>query len=723
MHSLLLFLLACGEKETDTETTNMEPAAEAGSEPDCMVGTNPDDMDCDGYSEADGDCDDSTALVYPGAQEIPYDGRDNDCAGDGDLNDVDGDGYIGVNAEGGDDCDDTNPEAYPGAPEICYDGIDQDCAGDVELENNNDCDGDGYIGRGSDATDCNDEDPNSHPDAEEIWYDGLDNNCDGWDDFDKDMDGDPIAEIDVDGDGVIDATWDAGNDGFLEYEGGTDCDDEDNLTSGVFPERWDGKDRDCDGIIDSLVTDDTEMQFDATYEGVEGGVGMSAAFIGDITGDGIAEVAIGAPYSNFTVVTDPDSGAQTREGHTGAIYIVDPTNPDTVEPAQLVNISGGSGSYLGWDMTNMGDLDGGGEPDLLVGAPAQSKTFLYRGEDFSSGAMLLLADAHANVTGVGFAGMDVANIGDINGDGKAEAAVGGSGLLSNILYTSDAAWVGVWDGDSLGQGGAQGYSDALFTVDSSSGTTTGGDTIGGADLDADGIPDMVVASAVTSFGRISLVSGVDIAQGGAVAHADLPSVTGNSGEDFGRHSALAEDIDGDGYAEIVVSAGAATSNPSDGNSYDLGGVVYIIDGHDFVDGEDAEDVAYINIQGTVISAGLQVIDQLGDHNNDGLTDVVVSAINEDYVTNSIECVTYYFDATAINGGGSFDMTAAQSEIHSNRYNNDLFGYFGTVGDYDSDGDDDLIIGGPRSDFSIGSTINFDSSYGLGHLYVFESEFQ
>ena len=47
-----------------------------------------------------------------------------------------------------------------------------------------------------------DTDATVNPDAEEIWYNGIDNIVMN-DDFDQDGDGDPIAEIDVDGDGVI----------------------------------------------------------------------------------------------------------------------------------------------------------------------------------------------------------------------------------------------------------------------------------------------------------------------------------------------------------------------------------------------------------------------------------------------------------------------------------------------------------------------------------------
>jgi len=72
-------------------------------------------------SDADGDCDDQDASVYPGAEEVLYDGIDQDCDGF-DLDDVDGDG-----ATGPEDCDDTDPERYPNAKDVPGDGIDQDC--------------------------------------------------------------------------------------------------------------------------------------------------------------------------------------------------------------------------------------------------------------------------------------------------------------------------------------------------------------------------------------------------------------------------------------------------------------------------------------------------------------------------------------------------------------------------------------------------------------------
>ena len=64
----------------------------------CLV----DDMDQDGVSEADGDCDDADPTVGPRRSELPYNGKDDDCNPETSDDDVDRDGYLG-RAVGGDD--------------------------------------------------------------------------------------------------------------------------------------------------------------------------------------------------------------------------------------------------------------------------------------------------------------------------------------------------------------------------------------------------------------------------------------------------------------------------------------------------------------------------------------------------------------------------------------------------------------------------------------------
>jgi len=140
-------------------------------EVECLPGEST-DIDGDGYTGDDGDCDDLNASIHPGATEVPYDGIDNDCVG-GDLIDVDDDGLVAARTGGG-DCDDEDPEV--GGPVLWYADFDGDGYGDALTTFTSCRQPPGYT---TDATDCDDGDAGVNPDAEDAVCDGIDNNCDG----------------------------------------------------------------------------------------------------------------------------------------------------------------------------------------------------------------------------------------------------------------------------------------------------------------------------------------------------------------------------------------------------------------------------------------------------------------------------------------------------------------------------------------------------------------
>ena len=180
--------------------------------------TTEDDVDGDGYTVADGDCDDADATVHPGAAE-QCDDVDHDC--DGEVHDDDdGDGHDIC-----DDCDDAAAGIHPGATELCN-GLDDDCDGTVSGEE--DADADAFrLCHG----DCDDSDPTINPGVDDTPYDGVDNDCDGAD------------LLDADGDGY---EWDG--------IGGEDCDDAEATTfPGAHESPGDSVDSNCDGLDDPVL--------------------------------------------------------------------------------------------------------------------------------------------------------------------------------------------------------------------------------------------------------------------------------------------------------------------------------------------------------------------------------------------------------------------------------------------------------------------------------------
>ena len=215
---------------------------QTGCDATCGVEANAPDLDNDGYSAIDGDCDDNDGTVYPNAMELP-DGVDNDCdniTDEGTINyDDDNDGFTETNG----DCDDTDISIYPGATDAWYDGVDSDCAGNSDYDQ----DGDGEDFDQYNGTDCDDNDNTAYANAVEL-ADNVDNDCDGTIDEDT-------------------VNYDDDNDGFAEIAG--DCDDNNpNINPNAIDDQGDGIDDNCDGMPDeALVVED--LDFDGVYTPVD----------------------------------------------------------------------------------------------------------------------------------------------------------------------------------------------------------------------------------------------------------------------------------------------------------------------------------------------------------------------------------------------------------------------------------------------------------------------
>ena len=202
-----------------------------------------------------GDCDDNDASVNPGATEVPYNDKDDDCNPATLDDDLDEDGYPIAT-----DCDDTDPDVNPGATEVCN-GIDDDCDTLIDegvtttyyRDYDSDTYGDpsvtteaceqpeGYV---LNNTDCDDTDPDVNPGATEVPYNDKDDDCNPAT-LDDDLDQDT-------------------------YGIATDCDDNDvSVNPGATEVPYNGKDDDCnpatpDAVYDLTMATDPEAGGTAT---------------------------------------------------------------------------------------------------------------------------------------------------------------------------------------------------------------------------------------------------------------------------------------------------------------------------------------------------------------------------------------------------------------------------------------------------------------------------
>ncbi|MCP4960091.1 MAG: CSLREA domain-containing protein, partial [Actinomycetia bacterium] len=159
--------------------------------------------------------------------------------------------------------------------------------------------------------------------------------------------------------------------------------------------------------------------------------GRSVAGVGDVDGDGIVDIAVGAK-------SDDDGGTDR-----GAVYVLFLNADGTVKAEQKISSTTGgltgpldNSDYFGRSVTGVGDLDGDGIVDIAVGALYDDDGGADRGAVY---VLLLNADGTvkaeqkiSSTTGgltgpldnSDYFGASVAGVGDLDGDGTVDIAVG-----------------------------------------------------------------------------------------------------------------------------------------------------------------------------------------------------------------------------------------------------------------------------------------------------------
>jgi hypothetical protein len=234
--------------------------------------------------------------------------------------------------------------------------------------------------------------------------------------------------------------------------------------------------------------------------------GISAASAGDLNGDGYADLVVGSTGGTLYIYLG---------GATG----LSPT------PTTLTGPTDGS---IGISEASAGDLNGDGYGDLVVapsGLDPSATAYVYFGSatGLSSTPMTLTGPA-------GGSSYSVAGAGDVNGDGYADVIVGAA---------SDTSYVYL--------GGANGPSPTpATTLTGPSGTFFGFAVAGAGDVNGDGFADVVVGTEVANIAYLYLGS----ATGLGATPITLAPPSGSS--NFGVSVAGAGDVNGDGYADLVV---------------------------------------------------------------------------------------------------------------------------------------------------------------------------
>ncbi|MDX2427346.1 MAG: integrin alpha [Xanthomonadales bacterium] len=484
-----------------------------------------------------------------------------------------------------------------------------------------------------------------------------------------------------------------------------------------------------------------------TYE--DSGTSVSSA--GDINGDGINDLIIGAPYA-----TNPAD-------FSGSSYVVFGSDQNLPNPLNLSTLDGSNGfvingssdyEYSGTSVSAAGDINGDGIDDLIIGAPGAFPNGYYSGASYVvfgsdqpwAGSLDLSSLDGSNgfvINGVAEydeSGTSVSTAGDINGDGFDDLIIGAPFAtvdysyagVSYVVFGSDQPWAGTLNLSAIN--GSNGF--VINGV--GQGDDLGASVSNAGDINNDGFDDVIIGAADadtngTYAGASYVVFGSDQ---GFPNPLNLSGLDGSNGfvingvsadDEAGTSVSTAGDINTDGIDDLIVGASLA-----DPNGLISSGASYVVFGSGQPWASSLNLSALNGSNGFVIngvSAGDNSgasVSTAGDINGDGIDDLLTGAplANANGIDSGASYVVFgsdqawasSFDLSGLNGSNGFVINGVSAGDYSGTS-------LSTAGDINGDGFDDLITGAPFVGTSGASYVVYGAGQTQNDDVIFADSFE
>lgn len=343
--------------------------------------------------------------------------------------------------------------------------------------------------------------------------------------------------------------------------------------------------------------------------------GNVVAAAGDVNGDGYSDLVVSAPVS--------DGAAGVDQGRVFVLF-GGPEGPVTESAVELAPPLPQTDAQFGFSIAGAGDVNGDGFDDVLVGSHRYSQTvvgagaaFLFYGSATELGAHVQRLENLSSSPDAQF-GVSVMGVGDLNGDGYDDVVIG-SNRQATPAENEGAAFL--FYGAS---GGLSATPDLMLDNPSNQANAFFGRGITGADFDGDGYSDLVVGAETYSSPE-SGEGSVFIFRGGPEGPMTIPSQVldsprGTVGANFGTRLSVG-DVDGDGFLELAVSAYDEVSATG---ATDVGAVYVFRGSAEGVASTASWTLSNPtpDSPGSRFGLGLSAS---GDHNGDGFADIIVGA--------------------------------------------------------------------------------------------------